>query len=282
MQPPPPEDDLEPTVAMHVTEPPPPHTPAPLEPPLHPHVEQGVVEAGPPPRDAILVSPAITPPAPVAGTHVPAAAPAAVRERPRYVFGNPVGYVGARFAAFVLDVVLVTVFVTAFAYSPIAINPLTGLPTDTQRGFDATLAIGVAVALVYVWVCEAFFGTTIWKLAFGLHVYASRGGMVGLVRAFVRNLLRPLDLFLIGGILALLPGHRRLGDLVSGTVVARSPLRGFAPLVGWILILLLCGLPFAIIGPLHTFAALVAFVKFTPGLIARLWLLVQTLLGLPH
>ena len=75
--------------------------------------------------------------------------------------------------------------------------------------------------------------------------------MVGLAHALVRNLLRPIDLLVIGGILAVLPGHRRLGDLAGGTVVARSPLRAFAPLVGWILIIVLAGLPFVIVGPIH-------------------------------
>jgi uncharacterized RDD family membrane protein YckC len=261
MQPPPtpPEHGLEPTVAMPRAETPPPR----------PHVEYGLVE---PPRSATPVSGTLLPPRPAAG----------VSERPQYVFGNPLAYVAARFFAFVLDIALVTVFVTSLAYSLIAINPLTGLPTNTQRGFDATLGIGVAVALVYVWVFEAFLGTTVWKLAFGLHVYNPRGGMVGLGRALVRNLLRPIDLLVVGGVLALLPGHRRLGDLAGGTVVARSPLRAFAPLVGWIMIIILAGLPFVIVGPIHALAALYAFAEFTPGIIARIVLLVQMVFGLPH
>ena len=275
MQPPPtpPEDGLEPTVAMPRVEAPPPR----------PHVQHGVVE---PPRgrgpEPIRVSPAVPVAAPVTGTVLPPRPVTAVPERPQYVFGNPLGYVVSRFFAFVLDIALVTVFVTSLAYSLIAINPLTGLPTNTQRGFEATLAIGVAVALVYVWVAEAFVGTTIWKLAFGLHVYNPRGRMVGLGRALVRNLLRPIDLLVIGGILALLPGHRRLGDLAGGTVVARSPLRAFAPLVGWIFIIIVAGLPFVIVGPIHALAALYAFAEFVPGIIARIVLFGQTLFGLPH
>jgi uncharacterized RDD family membrane protein YckC len=276
MQPPstPPEDGLEPTVAMPRVEAPPPR----------PHVEHGVVE--PPGSSAaaepIRVSPAVPVAAPVTGTLLPARPAATVTDRPQYVFGNPFGYVVARFFAFVLDVALVTVFVTSLAYSLIAINPLTGLPTNTQRGFDATLAIGVAVALVYIWVSEAFLGTTIWKLAFGLHVYHPRGRIVGLGRALVRSLLRPIDLLVVGGILALLPGHRRLGDLAGGTIVARSPLRAFAPLVGWIMIIIVAGLPFVIVGPIHALAALYAFGEFTPGIIARIVLLVQTVFALPH
>jgi uncharacterized RDD family membrane protein YckC len=272
MQPPstPPEDGLEPTVTMPRVEAP-------------PHVEHGVVE---PPRRGASAEPIRSPAFPVAGpatgTILPPRPATTLADVPQYVFGNPLGYVVSRFFAFVLDIALVTVFVTSLAYSLIAINPLTGLPTNTQRGFDATLAIGVAVALVYVWVAEAFIGTTIWKLAFGLHVYNPRGRMVGLGRALVRNLLRPIDLLVVGGILALLPGHRRLGDLAGGTIVARSPLRAFAPLVGWILIIIVAGLPFVIVGPIHTLAALYAFAEFTPGIIARIVLLVQTLLGVAH
>jgi uncharacterized RDD family membrane protein YckC len=276
MQPPPtpPEDGLEPTVAMPRVEPPPPRS----------RVEYGTVE---PPRPAgsaepVRISPAAPVAAPVTGTVLSARTTTVVPERPQYVFGNPFGYVVSRFFAFVFDVALVTVFVTSLAYALIAINPLTGLPTNTQSGFEATLALGVAVALVYVWVSEAFLGTTIWKLAFGLHVYNPRGGMVGLGRAFVRNLLRPIDLLVIGGVLALLPLHRRLGDLAGGTVVARSPLRAFAPLAGWILIIILAGLPFVIVGPIHALAALYAFAEFTPGIVARIVQFAQTLFGWAH
>jgi uncharacterized RDD family membrane protein YckC len=252
----PPDDNLEPTIAMLRAEPP--YTPSP---------------------EPVRASPAV---APVSGTVLPPRTTTTVHEQPHYVFGNPLGYAVARFLAFVFDVVLVTVFVTSLAYALIAINPLTGLPTNSQGGFEATLAIGVAVALVYVWVCEAFFGTTIWKLAFGLHVYNPRGGVVGLGRAFVRNLLRPVDLLVIGGVLALLPGHRRLGDLAGGTIVARSPLRAFAPLLGWIFVIILAGLPFVIVGPIHALAALYAFAEFTPRIIAGIVGFVQSLFGLPH
>jgi uncharacterized RDD family membrane protein YckC len=252
----PPDDNLEPTIAMLRAEPP--------------------YAASPePPRAAPAV-------APVSGTVLPPRTTTTVPEQPHYVFGNPLGYAVARFFAFVFDVALVTVFVTSLAYGMIAINPLTGLPTNSQGGFLATLAIGMAVALVYVWLSEAFFGTTIWKLAFGLHVYNAHGRMVGLGRAFVRNLLRPVDLLVIGGVLALLPGHRRLGDLAGGSVVARSPLRAFAPLLGWIFVIILAGLPFVIVGPIPAFAVLYKFAEITPGVVASIVHFVQSLFGIAH
>jgi uncharacterized RDD family membrane protein YckC len=218
---------------------------------------------------------------PRAATVVPPRA-ATVGERPQFDFGHPFGYVLARFFAFVLDAGLVSVVVTSLFYSLIAVNPITGLPTNTQRGFDATLALGIAVALVYVWVAEALFGTTIGKLALGLHVYAVRGGSVGLGRALVRNLLRPFDTLVIGGILALLPGHRRLGDLFGGTIVARSRMRGFAPLIGWVLALIVAGVPFILTGVSKTFLSLLAFYQFFPGIVARIWLVGHNVLGALH
>jgi uncharacterized RDD family membrane protein YckC len=242
----------------------------------------GPVRSGPgaPPHGGPGTSPyGPAPGGPVHGTVIPPPARTVVHQ---YDFGHPVGYVFARLFAFVLDVVLVSVVVTSLAYSLIAINPITGLPTNTQRGFDATLALGVLVALIYVWVAEAAFGTTIGKLALGLHVYAARGGPVGLGRAFVRNLLRPVDSLLIGGILALLPGHRRLGDLGGGTIVARSTLRGFGPVLGWIMALIVAGVPFVLAGVPRTFASLVAFWEFMPGIVARIGLVVHHLLTLGH
>jgi uncharacterized RDD family membrane protein YckC len=242
---PPGDEQLDPTISMPRVVAPPPRPPAETVP-------------APPPR-APVVPPVVevtTAPPPV---------------RPQYVFGNPIAYVLARFFAFVFDVLTVALVVTEFAYALIAINPLTGLPTNSETGFDATVGMGIAVALLYVWLAEAFVGTTLWKLAFGLHVYAVHGRFVGLGRALIRNLLRPIDLLVIGGVLALLPCHRRLGDLLAGTIVARSPLRGFAPLVGWIGIIVLLGLPLLTVGWERSLATVIAVGEFVPRLIVHLW-----------
>jgi uncharacterized RDD family membrane protein YckC len=263
----------------------------PPPPPPHPsarRIDPAVVERPEPVRvsPAAPVGAPVGPAgAPITGTFRPHGAPPAatlVHDRAQHDFGHPVGYVLARFFAFVLDAGLVSVVVTSLLYSMIAINPLTGLPTNTQRGFDATLALGIAVALVYVWVAEGLFGTTIGKLALGLHVYAVRGGAVGLGRALVRGLLRPIDTLVIGGVLALLPGHRRLGDLLGGTIVARSSLRGFGPVIGWVLALIVAGVPFILAGVPRTFASLVAFVEFFPGIVARIALVAHNVLGALH
>jgi uncharacterized RDD family membrane protein YckC len=229
----------------------------------------------PPVEEAIVVGPAPAPPRRLTNVS-PAIIGAPV--------GNPFGYALARFFAVAIDLGLVAGVLTLLAYALIAINPITGLPTNTQRGFDATLAMGFVLALIYGITFEALFGTTVGKLAMGLHVHAVRDRRLGFGRAFVRSILRPFDLLVIGGVLAMLPGHRRLGDFAAGTVVTRGgPLRGYAPYLGWLAVVLIAALPFILVGVTRTVAGLVAFVEFAPGIGARLVLLAQHALALvPH
>lgn len=245
----------------------------------HPDLEATVAT----PR--IVVPPHARVPEPVAVA--PASAPAEpieeaviVAPRPAYVFGNPLTYALRRFLAFAVDIVLVTAVATMLLYGLIAINPLTGLPNTSEGGFDATFALGIGIAFVYLWIFEAIFGTSLGKLAFALHVYAPSRRFVGFGRAFVRNLIRPIDLLVIGWILAMLPGHRRLGDLLSGTVVARSPLRAFSPVVGWLAIIALAALPFVFAGGAVTVLAVVAaFIAFIPPIVAHAATFVLQLFG---
>lgn len=229
-------------------------------------VTPGVAAAYPPPQP-------IPPQPPFPRRSLPAGAisPQAVGPtRAAYLFGNPFLYALRRFLAFTLDMVVVTSVSTMLLYALIAINPFTGLPNNSEGGFDATVAMGVGIAIVYLWLFEAIFGTTLGKLAFSLHVYAPTHRFVGFGRAFIRNLLRPVDFFVIGWLLAMAPGHRRLGDLFGGTVVAHSPLRAFSPLVGWVLLIALGAVPFLVAGGVVTVLAVgTAFVEFIPPLIAR-------------
>lgn len=202
--------------------------------------------------------------------------------RSERVFGPPVAYVLRRFSASTIDLVLATLVMTWLLYGLIAINPLTGLPTNTEGGFDSTFAMGIGIALLYVFLSEAIFGTTIGKLAFSLHVYPTKGRFVGLARSFIRNLMRPIDLLVVGALLALAPGHRRLGDLFGGTIVAQSPLRGAAPLLGWIGIIVVAALPFLFDGGLRFFAVLAAFAQFLPHLVSGAINGIGGLLGAPR
>ena len=253
------EDGLEPTVSMPRVDA---GAPRNVTPRAGAIVEPESIPAAVPPTVEVL------PPHPISPQPIP---PQPIPPQPApYIFGNPFVYALRRFLAFTLDLVLIAAVATMLLYGTIAINPFTGLPNNSEGGFDATFGAGVAIALLYVWVFEAFVGTTLGKLAFSLHVYVPKGRFVGLGRAFVRNLLRPVDLLVIGWILAMAPGHRRLGDLFAGTLVARSPLRSFSPLVGWVLIIALAGLPFVAAGGVVTvFAVFAAFAEFVPRIIVH-------------
>ena len=96
------------------------------------------------------------------------------------------------------------------------------------------LTLVVAIALfAYRWLFSGVFGSTPGKLLFGLVVGRLHGGRAGLGRTFVRELLLPLDLVVIGFLLAaLLPRRQRIGDLIAGTVVVNSKIGALAPLLG--------------------------------------------------
>lgn len=71
-------------------------------------------------------------------------------------------------------------------------------------------------------------GRTPGKRALGLRVVAANGAPVGWLAAFVRNLLRAVDMLPLAyatGLTASLldPWGRRLGDLVAGTLVVHEP-----------------------------------------------------------
>lgn len=109
---------------------------------------------------------------------------------------------------------------------------------ELSLGGFIQLTFVVAIALfAYRWLFSGMFGSTPGKLLFGLVVGQTHGGRAGLGRSFVRDLLLPLDLVVIGFLLAaLLPRRQRLGDLVAGTVVVNSKIGAIAPVLGILLL----------------------------------------------
>ncbi|HET9343748.1 MAG TPA: RDD family protein [Candidatus Eremiobacteraceae bacterium] len=109
---------------------------------------------------------------------------------------------------------------------------------ELSLGGFLQLALVVAIALfAYRWLFSGILGSTPGKLLFGLVVGRNGGGRAGLGRTFVRELILPLDLVVIGFLLAaLLPRRQRVGDLVAGTVVVNSKLGAIAPLLGIVML----------------------------------------------
>jgi uncharacterized RDD family membrane protein YckC len=84
------------------------------------------------------------------------------------------------------------------------------------------IALGGSI-LLYLTIAEGLFGSTVGKGLFGLGVGRKDGGRLGLGRALVRNIFLPLDLALIGFLLAAVtPSRSRIGDLVAGSVVTNA------------------------------------------------------------
>jgi uncharacterized RDD family membrane protein YckC len=87
---------------------------------------------------------------------------------------------------------------------------------------DFAIAFGVAV-FAYLTIAEALFGSTVGKGLFGLGVCRVDGRRLGFARAFVRNILLPLDLAIVGFLVATVTSsRRRIGDLVAGSVVTNA------------------------------------------------------------
>jgi len=155
-----------------------------------------------------------------------------VAGRYEHRFGNVPAYLLARLAAFALDVPGVAFVIATFGFDGFDRGVLLLAGRD-RAGFDTLALVALGAALLFSFLCEAIFGTTLGKLVFGLHTRRFDGKHAGVGRTFVRHLLRPLDVLLIGPFLALVtPRHQRAGDLAAGTVVGMSPLGYFAPLIG--------------------------------------------------
>jgi uncharacterized RDD family membrane protein YckC len=205
-----------------------------------------------------------------------------VRQVPgRYVhrFGNVPAYLLARLAAFVVDVPGVTFVCATFGFNAFDRGFLLMAGHD-RAGYDTLVWLSLAVALGFAFLCESIFGTTLGKLVFGLHTRRHDGRHAGPGRVFVRQLVKPIDILVVGPFLALVtPRHQRAGDLAAGTVVGLSSLGIFASLIG---ILLCVGIGFAQVtygGGLNSALGVAAeTANFAPDFFARTAGLIGTVL----
>jgi uncharacterized RDD family membrane protein YckC len=93
----------------------------------------------------------------------------------------------------------------------------------------AAYVLGALVISEGYWIGLEHFGDgrTVGKRALGLRVVSERGLRLSFGQVVLRNLLRPVDMLPafggLGGTSSILQGqHRRLGDLVAGTLVVRE------------------------------------------------------------
>jgi uncharacterized RDD family membrane protein YckC len=131
-----------------------------------------------------------------------------------------------RLAASLFDAVVVGVLffaVSLFVSVFVAIVAVfaSGIGVDASAGAELGLVAGALVGFCYYWLPEAAFGRSLGKALFRLRVLDADGRQCGVRAAFVRTLLRPLDL--VVGLFVVLHSRqdRRLGDLVAGTAVVK-------------------------------------------------------------
>lgn len=105
------------------------------------------------------------------------------------------------------------------------VNPLI---TDSGVPFAIMIIVLFVVNWGYFFVCEYFFaGKTIGKRLMGIRVIQENGHSVTLLSSFIRNLLRIVDMlpaaYFLGMIMMFFHSkHKRLGDIVAGTIVVHE------------------------------------------------------------
>jgi uncharacterized RDD family membrane protein YckC len=157
-------------------------------------------------------------------------------------FGSVPLYLIARLIAVAIDLFAIAFAVATFGFHAFEKGFLLLAGRD-EGGFATLASVSFGVAAFFAFVCESLFGTTLGKAIFGLRVRRTDGTHAGVVRIFVRYLLRPIDILVIGPLLALVtPRHQRLGDVAGGTVVSRSRI---GPLASFIAVVLLAGIVYA-------------------------------------
>lgn len=123
-----------------------------------------------------------------------------------------------------IDVALaiVLLIVATLALRPV----LEDLDAAASAAVVILVTVGLFVALPTV--CETVFhGRTLGKKIVGLRTVRDDGGVIGFRRALPRHLLGYVEVYLLGGIPALVASivtspTRRLGDIAAGTYVARE------------------------------------------------------------
>jgi len=129
--------------------------------------------------------------------------------------------VGVRAVAYIIDSLIFALIVLAVLYAAGAADALLD---STALSWPQLAVIGGQCG--YFFIFEALFGRTPGKMILQLRVVRADGRRVGVGGAFIRNLIRPLDLFFFGviGAASILAGFKRqrLGDRLGHTQVVRE------------------------------------------------------------
>jgi len=149
------------------------------------------------------------------------------------VFGYSVAGIGSRFLAALLDTTLIVV-IQLVVLLPILF--VIGIETITENFTSWLVALLSLISFIFFWGYYIFFeliwnGQSPGKRLIGLRVVRRDGTPITLSEAFIRNLVRIVDLmpsgYGVGLVVMFIDAQsRRLGDLAAGTLVVhdRGPL----------------------------------------------------------
>lgn len=148
----------------------------------------------------------------------------------RVALSLPVAGIGYRSLAYLIDVLLIVTFwiVAYFTFSLVVSDVLGAFQSLSGLGQTLMIVGLFATQWLYWSLFEIFWhGQTPGKRALRIRVARVDGSPVGALESFIRNLCRAIDflpVFYAVGVVAMLLNarHRRLGDLVAGTVLLRD------------------------------------------------------------
>jgi uncharacterized RDD family membrane protein YckC len=139
---------------------------------------------------------------------------------------------GSRAAAFLIDqLILMVINILILIATFFAIKGMSNLPFFLA---DNMLPLAVTVITLFVINGGYFFafeffsgGRTIGKKLIGIRVMQDNGHSITLLSSFIRNLVRIIDALPVSYLLGIFmiffhPRHKRLGDLVAGTIVVHE------------------------------------------------------------
>ncbi len=142
----------------------------------------------------------------------------------------PVAGIGYRCLAWLVDATILFFFwVTAYFVFSLLVSDVLGVFRGLSGFAQTLLAVGIfATQWMYWTLAEVFFhGQTPGKRLLRIRVVRVDGSPIGVYESAVRNLLRAVDflplLYAVGTLSMLFTRqHRRLGDLLAGTVLVRE------------------------------------------------------------
>jgi uncharacterized RDD family membrane protein YckC len=143
----------------------------------------------------------------------------------RVAFRFETAGLGSRFAAQLVDLLVLSAVMVALGLVAFGIAGLTGSSTAAELVF---VVVGFLLFWAYWILPEALWsGRTLGKHLLHLRVVDARGGPLTAGQAIVRNLLRIVDFlptsYAVGAVVMFAsPRNQRLGDLAAGTVVVRE------------------------------------------------------------